>query len=172
MRHKLDRLVARAKSMTHGLYPYGAEAFAEAACDEFFFRWPAGRKPTPDQFLALLEQYFEGIPVEVQYTTFDGRSRFEIQLTSLRKLRHADAGCEPGPPVFQHIIMCCDGASGFHVFTDAFGGATEALAYGLYVFVKEHSCREVLPEECCVPGLAEFTSKWRATHAPMIALPA
>jgi hypothetical protein len=151
---------------------YNAEAYAEAALDEFFIRWPPGKEPTPEQVLVLIEIFFEGIDVEITFHQSEpgARGGFDVLLNTLPRLRHSDCGGPPGAPVRQLVMVSLNSIvgkhdeRGFSTCTD--GRATAAaLANGLCVFVRETVCRDVLPlghdRE-----LDQIVAQWRAVHEP------
>jgi len=150
---------------------YNAEAYAEAALDEFFIRWPPGKEPSPEQVLVLIEIFFEGIDVEITCRQSPGyRTGFDVLLNTLPRLRHSDCGGPPGAPVRQTVLVSLNSIVGKHdergFSTDTDGrGAAAALANGLCVFVRETVCRDVLPlghER----DLNQIVAQWRAGHEP------
>lgn len=172
MRHTLPRLEERACKMVRYGGTYNAEAYAEAALDEFFIRWPSGKKPTPEQVLALIEIFFEGIDVEITcHESGPGyRTGFDVLLNTLPRLRHSDCGGPPGAPVRQLVTVSLnsivgeDDERGFSTCTDGRDTAA-ALANGLCVFVRETVFRDVLPSGYD-RDLDQIVAQWRADHEP------
>lgn len=113
----------------------------ELACAEFCVNWTQATRLSIVAVKNLLEEYFEGIDVEITRFHYgpNFRNGFDIRLNSLPRERHMECGQKPEDvsPERPLIIVTADDRF-FHAQAMASIGPASALAVGLNLFVAEH----------------------------------
>ena len=123
--------------------------YADAARHEFFTTWTPDVCLDDDEIEKLLVYFFRGIEVTIERVDYGHQMRAGFNVTLERFPEHQIVSCgqDRSKVLFEKQIIGISTRSHFHAFTMARGGAGNALAIGLNVFIREHAIRRRRPKE-------------------------